>query len=73
MGICEALYFNKRKYFPLFLPQNVLSQTETESQTSKTNLWLPVGTGGGEGKLGGWDEHIHITIYKIDNQQRPTG
>ena len=23
-------------------------------------------------KLGSWDEHIHTTIYKIDNQQEPT-
>ena len=22
-------------------------------------------------KLGGWDEHIYTTIYKIDNQQGP--
>ena len=32
---------------------------------------------GGEGrrgrdKLGVWDEHIHTTRYKIDNQQGPT-
>ena len=25
------------------------------------------------GKLGVWDQQIHTTIYKIDNQQRPTG
>ena len=23
-------------------------------------------------KLGVWDEHIHTTMYKIDNQQGPT-
>ena len=22
---------------------------------------------GGKDKLGGWDKHIHTTIYKIDN------
>ena len=25
--------------------------------------------GVGRDKLGGWDEHTHTTIYKIDNQQ----
>ena len=33
------------------------------------------GERGKEGKLGGWDEHIHVTIYgiyKMDNQQGPT-
>ena len=23
-------------------------------------------------KLGVWDKHIHTTVYKIDNKQRPT-
>ena len=23
-------------------------------------------------KLGGWDLHIHITIYEIDNQKGPS-
>ena len=27
---------------------------------------------GGRGKSGAWDEHIHTTIYKIDNQQAHT-
>ena len=28
---------------------NLLTKAETESQTLKTNLWLPKGTGGGGG------------------------
>ena len=28
--------------------------------------------GGGVDNSGAWDEHTHITIYKIDNQQGPT-
>ena len=28
--------------------------------------------GRGVDKLGVWDEQIHTTIYKIDNQQGPT-
>ena len=27
---------------------------------------------GGRDKLGVWDEQIHTTAYKIDNQQGPT-
>ena len=33
-----------------------ISKTERDSQTQKTNLWLPKGKGsGGRDKLGGWD------------------
>ena len=28
--------------------------------------------GGGRDKLGYWDCHVHTTIYKLDNQHRPT-
>ena len=27
---------------------------------------------GGSDKPGGWHYHIHITIYKTENQQKPT-
>ena len=43
----------------------------------KTNLLLPKGKRGRgvRDKLEGWDElihtHIHITMYKTDNHQRP--
>ena len=30
------------------------------------------GKGQGRDKLGVWDWHTHTTIYKLDNQQRPT-
>ena len=30
-------------------------KTEIDSQTKKTNLWLPEGKGGGRDKLGVWD------------------
>ena len=30
------------------------------------------GNVGGRDKSGAWDEHMHITIHKIDNQQGPT-
>ena len=33
----------------------LIYKTETDSQTQKTNLWLPKGKSGGRDKLGGWD------------------
>ena len=43
----------------------LINKTEIDSQTQKTNIWLPKGKW--EYKLGGWDLHIHTTIFKIDN------
>ena len=42
-------------------------QTETDSQIQKTNLWLPKGKGGRD-KLGVWDYQIQTNIYKINNK-----
>ena len=39
---------------------------------SKANLWSPKGKHGWRDNSGAWDEHTHSTVYKIDNQQRPT-
>ena len=50
----------------------LIYKTETDSQTQKTNLWLPKGKGGGRDKLEVWDQQIQTTIYKIDKQQGPT-
>ena len=52
----------------------LIYKTVTDSQTQKTNLWLPKGKGGGQrrNKLGVWDQQIHTTIYKIDKKQGPT-
>ena len=33
----------------------LIYKTEIDSQTEKTNLWLPKGKGGGRDKLGVWD------------------
>ena len=33
----------------------------------KNKLCLSKGKGGREINLGGWDQHIHTTIYKIDD------
>ena len=43
-------------------------KTETDSQTLRTDLWSTKEKGGrGRDKLGGWDRHMHTTIYKIGN------
>ena len=34
--------------------------------------WGGINQGLGRDKSGAWDEHIHATMYKIDNQQGPT-
>ena len=36
-------------------------------KTKTTKFWLQ-----GRIELGVWDGHVHITIFKIDNQQRVT-
>ena len=40
-------------------------KTEIESQMYRTNLWLPRGTAQRD-KFGELDQHIHITMYKVD-------
>ena len=44
---------------------------DTESQTQKTNLWLPKGREGSD-KLAAQDQQRHTIIYEIDEQQGPT-
>ena len=46
--------------------KELIHKTETDSNVSKQNLWLPKGNVGGRDKLGGWDLHICTTAYKID-------
>ena len=38
-------------------------KTEADSGTQKTNLGLPKGKGGGQGKLGTWDQLIYTLLY----------
>ena len=50
--ICYHLYLKSKKDDT----NDFIYRTETDSQTSKTNLWLLKGKGeGGGGKLEGWD------------------
>ena len=48
-------------------------KTETDSQTQRMNLWLPGRKGGGRDSQGAGDQHVHIAIFKMDNQEGPTG
>ena len=41
----------------------LICRTETDSQTLRTNLWLPKGTFCGEGWSGIWDWHVHTEVY----------
>ena len=47
-------------------------ETETDSQTQRTDLWLPRGREGGEGWMGGWDQQMQTIMYRMDKQQGPT-
>ena len=51
----------------------LICKREIDSQTQKTNLWLPKGKGSRRDKLAAvQDEEIHTTIHKRDKQQGPT-
>ena len=49
----------------------LLCRTETNSQTLKTNLWLPKGQVAGRDGLGVWDWHMHIVVCGITAQRGP--
>ena len=46
----------------------ITSKTERDSQTQRMNLWLL----GWRDGWGVWDGHVHIAVFKTDNQQEPT-
>ena len=48
---------------------DLIYKTEIETQTYRTNVWIPRGKGEGWDELGDWDWHIYTidTMYKIDN------
>ena len=51
---------------------NVYAKQKQNHRHRKQAYAYQKGEGWGEDKLGVWDQHIHTTIYKIDNQQGPT-
>ena len=48
-------------------------KTETGSQTQRINLWLPGGRVGGRDSQGAGDQHVPTTIFRMDDQQGPSG
>ena len=47
-------------------------ETETDSQTQRTDLWLQEGGAVGEGCIGIWGQQMHTSIYRMEKQQGPT-
>ena len=58
--------WNLKKWYKWIYLQNRLIDIENK-------LWLPKGKGEEGDKLGIWDTCKYPTIYKIDNQQGPSG
>ena len=50
----------------------LIYKIEIYSQMQLTNLQLPKGKGVGD-KLEVWDQHIHTTVYKIDDKDLQIG
>ena len=53
-----------------------MNKREIDSQTQKTNLWLPKGIAGRKGKINqefGINIYTLLLLYKIGKQQGPTG
>ena len=46
---------------------NLLTKQKRDSQTQKTNLWLP----GGRDSQGLWEGHVHTAVFKMNSQERP--
>ena len=47
----------------------LICRSKKDSQTLKTSLWLPKGTGRGEARLGVWNWHIHAVVHGMFGQQ----
>ena len=48
----------------------LIYRAETDSQTQRTDLWLP--RGGGRDGLGVWDYQMQTIIYRMNKLQGPT-
>ena len=46
-------------------------ETETDSETQKTDLWLPRGKRRGRDGLGAWDQQMQTITYRMDKHQGP--
>ena len=50
---------------------NLFMKEKQTHRLRKQTYGYQKGKVGGRDQLGGWDQHIHTTIYEIDNQQGP--
>ena len=56
---------------PKYDTKELIYKTETDTQTQRTDLWLPRGRRQ-RGELGVWDLQMQIIIYRMDKQKGPT-
>ena len=49
----------------------LIYETETDSQTEKTDLWLPRGRGRERDGLGIWAWQMKTITFRVDKQQGP--
>ena len=47
----------------------LIYETETDSQKQRTDLWLPRVRGQGRDGVGVWGQQMQIVIYRMDEQQ----
>ena len=54
--------------------KELIYETKTDTQTSKTDFWLPKGKSQGKDKFRGWEVGINIytPLYTMYSQQGPT-
>ena len=53
------------------IQHKLVYKTETDSQTQRTDLWLPMRREMGDG-LEVWDEQTRAVVHRMDGQQGPT-
>ena len=49
-----------------------LYEKEVDSQTYRTDLWLPKGRGWGRERRRAWGQQMQTSIYRAEKQQGPT-
>ena len=54
------------------MPKNLFTKQKQAYRYQKQTYGCQRGNIVGMDKSGAWDEHTHMTTYKIDNQQGPT-
>ena len=54
-----------------YYTSELIYKTETESQTQRTEWWLPRGGNQGKDGEGGWGQLMQALTYRMDTQQGP--